>query len=233
MLPNENNAPVNDPGPRDQGHEGFFGVVVRKQTYLNALYLYISFPLGLAYFSFLVGGFSAGLGLAVVGIGLVILFFVLAALRGLAVWESWLGIWLLDARISAAPAMPVSWHHPWEAFKTYLGEAATWKGLFFLLIKFPLGIVSFVISVTLTAVSLSLIFTPLLYRIVPIDFFYWQITRTEEALLCLALGLLLGILTLYVMNGLAFVWRRLAIAFLDNGSAPPETPAPRGPIVIE
>jgi hypothetical protein len=32
----------------------FFGVAARSQTYLNLLYLFLAFPLGLAYFIFLV-----------------------------------------------------------------------------------------------------------------------------------------------------------------------------------
>jgi hypothetical protein len=39
----------------------FFQVVVKRQTYLNILYLLLSFPLGSAYFFFLVTGISIAL----------------------------------------------------------------------------------------------------------------------------------------------------------------------------
>jgi len=41
----------------------FFGVVAREGTYLNIIYLLLAFPLGTAYFIFLVTGLSLGLSL--------------------------------------------------------------------------------------------------------------------------------------------------------------------------
>jgi hypothetical protein len=52
--------------------------VGRFQTYVNALYLLLSFPLGVFYFVFLVTGLSLGFGLLVVWIGVPILIMVLA-----------------------------------------------------------------------------------------------------------------------------------------------------------
>ena len=43
-----------------------FSVVVRPQTYLNIFYLLLSFPLGIAYFVFLVTGLSVGFGLLII-----------------------------------------------------------------------------------------------------------------------------------------------------------------------
>ena len=40
-----------------------FNVARRPQTYVNAFYLLLSFPLGIAYFVFLVTGLSVGFGL--------------------------------------------------------------------------------------------------------------------------------------------------------------------------
>jgi len=39
----------------------FFGVAAREGTYLNIIYLLLAFPLGCAYFVFLVTGLSLGL----------------------------------------------------------------------------------------------------------------------------------------------------------------------------
>ena len=38
--------------------ERLYGVFLKPQTYLNMLYLFLAFPLGLAYFVFLVTGLS-------------------------------------------------------------------------------------------------------------------------------------------------------------------------------
>ena len=44
----------------------FFGVVADPQSYLNIFYLLLAFPLGIAYFVFLVTGISVGTGLIVI-----------------------------------------------------------------------------------------------------------------------------------------------------------------------
>ena len=44
--------------PASQFLAKFFGVAIRGQTYLNLIYLSLSFPLGLVYFIVLVVGFA-------------------------------------------------------------------------------------------------------------------------------------------------------------------------------
>jgi hypothetical protein len=175
------------------GAEGFFGVLADPQSYLNIVYLFFSFPLGVFYFVFLITGFAVGLSLAILIIGLVILFLVLWASRGLAAWERQLSIWLLEAHFPPQPRL---------------------------------------ITVFFVALTLSLILTPLVYNVVPVQIGLWRITSLDAALLCLACGLLLGILSIYVMNGLAFVWRALAMALLSAPRATVATPVRRGPIII-
>ena len=48
-------------------------MIGERQTYLNMIYLLISFPLGIAYFVFLVTGISLGLGLVITLIGIPLL----------------------------------------------------------------------------------------------------------------------------------------------------------------
>jgi hypothetical protein len=57
----------------------FFGVAARGETYLNIIYLLLAFPLGTAYFVFLVTGLSLGLGLLIIWIGIPILLFMIVA----------------------------------------------------------------------------------------------------------------------------------------------------------
>nr|QNO47354.1 hypothetical protein LNGCCOLK_00031 [Methanosarcinales archaeon ANME-2c ERB4] len=77
----------------------FFGVAARGQTYLNIIYLLLSFPLGTAYFVFLVTGLLLGLSLSIVWVGIPILLLMLAAWWGLVVFERQLAIWLLHVDI--------------------------------------------------------------------------------------------------------------------------------------
>ena len=65
----------------------FFTSIWKAQTWLNVLYLLISFPLGLIYFIFLVTGISLGFGLLITVFGIFILMGVLALVHLLARFE--------------------------------------------------------------------------------------------------------------------------------------------------
>lgn len=193
---------------------GFFGALARKQSYLNIAYHLLSFPLGIFYFVFLLVGLSLGFGLSIIGIGLLILLVMLVALRGLAACERQLTIWVLGAHIPPPNPGPEPWQHPLNALKKYVTDSYTWKALIYLLVKFPLGIAAFVITVFLTCSTVTLLLAPFLYRHVPYNFFHWRVTRAEEALVCLAVGLILGLVSVHVMNGLAAVCRAFATVML-------------------
>ena len=67
-------APAFSPRPAGGSAFGrFFGVVVRPQSWLNLLYLALSFPLGLFYFVFLTVCLSVGISLVIIWVGIFIL----------------------------------------------------------------------------------------------------------------------------------------------------------------
>lgn len=76
----------------------FFGVALRSRSYLNAVYLLLAFPLGIAYFVFLLTGWALGVGLTVIWIGLVILLLVLLLSFALSAFERQQAIHLLGRR---------------------------------------------------------------------------------------------------------------------------------------
>jgi len=212
---------------------GFFGVIGRAQSYVNLVYLLISFPLGIFYFVFLMTGIALSLGLAIIVIGLFVLLFVLAATRALGAWERFLSCQMLGADIPRAPSVPVAWGRPLQALGSALTDAETWKSFAFLMLKFPLGILSFTIVMVFVATTISFLASALAFRFVPVTFMIWRVDSVDAALIMLALGLLLTILSLHVFNGMAAVWRALAVALLRPGEAAVETPpATSRPIVI-
>ncbi len=133
------------------------------QSYKNIGYLLCSFFLGLFYFVLLVPGICLGIGTLIIWLGVPILFAVVwlwwqfaAFERSLAI--SWLGV--VIAPMTIAPPRSRGW---WQPFQERLSNAMTWKTLAYLLLKFPLGICSFVMTLILlvlgigiTAVSLVL-----------------------------------------------------------------------------
>lgn len=210
----------------------FLGAIGRAQSYLNIAYLLLSFPLGIFYFAFLVTGISLGLALLIVWVGLPILVLVLAGARALARGERQLARWLLDAPIGSAEPRSAGIRHPWNAFKALFADGQTWSGLLFLVLKLPLGVISFIATVALLAVSVALILVPLAFLHVPVNVAGWPVTSTDAALLCLAAGMLLGAVSVYTLNGIAALWRGLASALLAPRRDVPAPPLRAGPIVI-
>ena len=212
----------------------FFGVVADPRSYMNVLYLLLSFPLGIAYFVFLVTGISLGLGLLIIWVGVPILVLVLAASWALYQLERLLAIHLLKEDIPAiAPGDDRSERledgHPslgteerlfigaWRRLKAHLANRLTWTGILYLFLKFPLGIASFVMVVVLVAFTGALLAAPFYFSVDDgIDIGIWQVDELWEALILTIIGIPLAFISLHLMNGAAFLQGRLARLMLGR-----------------
>ena len=225
--------------------EQFFGVAVRGQTYLNMLYLLMSFPLGILYFVFLVTGLSVGISLMIVWVGLLILLAVFAAWYGLLVFERQLAMWLLKTEIPPMVRQDVPQASLWQKFVAAIQNSVAWKGLVYLFARFPMGIFSFVVLISLLALSASLIAAPFYYPYVAelqpqvvmsingTSYSQWLIdTPVEAALACLA-GILTMLASMHVFNGMAWISGKFARVMLGNFSAAPAQPSAPLPVMVE
>jgi hypothetical protein len=209
----------------------FFGVWLRGQTYLNLVYLILAFPLGLAYFIFFVVGLALGLPLTILLVGFAILAFVALGWWVFAQFERQLAIWLLRVRI---PPMDKPGAQPvgiWEKFTVLLTNPVTWKSLIFLIVKFPLGILSFIALVLFGGISLALLVSPLTFWWMPITIELagqssWAIDTPVEALVGFIIGIFLAIISLHVLNYLAYVSALWAQLMLGNPRPEPEAVRP-------
>jgi len=135
----------------------------KKNTAQNILYLLLSFPLGLFYFIFLSVGFLTGIGTIIVWIGIPILFITFAGIAGIAAMERSLATHMLHI---ALPSVPRRYAQTWkERFGMRFRDPLTWKSMLYILIKFPLSIISFTIALSLVIISVSLLLGPLEYVI--------------------------------------------------------------------
>jgi Putative sensor len=202
----------------------------RLRTYTNLVYLLLAFPLGLLYFVFLITGVSLGVGLTIVWIGIPILAVVFAGSWALAAFERQLAIHALGADVPPMSPPPAGESRTlWQQVTAFFLNPVTWKGMAFLLLKFPLGIVSFVVVVTLIATSSALILAPIAWQwgVFDVDVVFWQVDSLGGAWLCSLLGLGLLLLSLNFLNLLALVWRWSAIFLLGSEryvAAPPAPP---------
>jgi len=196
----------------------FFGVIARRQTWLNAVYLVVAFPLGLLYFVFTVVGMSIGLSLAILWVGIPVLLIVVGAWWGFAALERQLARYLRSLDCGISP-------RPWESetgalsrLRAHLTHPSTWRGLVFVLVKLPLGAVSCVLVAGVGVITQALLFAPLWALSAETEgvdrITLWNIDTPWEAIPVIPLSLLALIMGLHLMNGLAALWRVLAEALL-------------------
>jgi hypothetical protein len=104
----------------------------------------------------------------------------------------------------------------WVRLKCHLSNPLTWKGLAYLFARFPLGILSLVVAIPLIVLTGALVFAPLTYTYpeCQMHIFSWQIDTFNEAVICSIMGLGVGLISMHVMNCMAFVSGRFASLML-------------------
>ncbi|MFT4947013.1 MAG: hypothetical protein ACI8TL_001251 [Natronomonas sp.] len=195
------------------------GSVTDAQTYRNLLYLFLSFPLGLVYFVLAVTGIALGIGLAVIGIGLAILLATVIGLRAIATFERRLANSLLGTTIAEPSDVDRRGNGVVDTAKAYLGAGSTWRGIGFILLKFWLGVLSFVLLVSLLGTALELILLPAApggaFNIHVVNWTVADTFRTStQRLLAVPLGVALLLIALPMLNGFARVNASVATSLL-------------------
>jgi hypothetical protein len=189
----------------------YFGVVAKEETYLNLIYLLLAFPLSVVYFVFLVTGLSLGFGTLIIWIGIPILLAMFAASWGLAMFERTLAMLLLRedippmAREEDASKKDAT-QSAWERVKAHLRNRVTWTSLLYLFLKFPVATTFFVLTVTVLALAVGMLITPIIYQTLdyPSWYGFWEVDTLGEALIVSALSVLLvGPISLHIVNFLA------------------------------
>lgn len=210
----------------------FFMAPLRLRTYANLIYLLLAMPLGLIYFIFLTVGLTTGAGLTIVWIGIPLLALVFAGSWGLAALERQLAIHALGAEVP--PMLPPAGSEPAPGLlrrvKAFLANPVTWKGMAFLLLKLPLGIVSFTAVVTLLATTAGFLLAPVAWFLgdfsTDIVYDVWLVDSPAAALAVGLLGVGFLFVSLNLLNGLALVWRWMATFLLGSERFAPAAPMP-------
>ncbi|MCR6662030.1 MAG: sensor domain-containing protein [Luteimonas sp.] len=149
------------PPPRASMIGRFFGVAADPRAYASLFYMVLALATGIFYFVWVVAGFSVSLGLSVtvVGIPLLILFF--GSVRILSLVEGRLVEVMLGERMPRRPLYTARGRSLLQRIGDMFTDPRTWSTLLYFLLMLPLGIFYFTIAVTLLAMSLSLLFSPL------------------------------------------------------------------------
>lgn len=198
------------------------------QTYRNLLYLLLGLPLGTIWFTMIVTVVAVGVGLIPVAlVGIPVLLGSWYLIHPCAAFERWTTIRLLGQPV--APIVPIDHGHgnPWARFRHVSADAARWRELRYLLLRFPIGIATFVIAVVPPTVAASIVWTPFYLRRDDHDWGTWPLSTTIENLgtnspwswLFVPTGLLFALASLHVTNRLAGAcgrWTARAIGDVDQ-----------------
>lgn len=193
-----------------------FGVVLEKQTYKNIGYLLLSFPLGLLYFLIVVPGISISFSLMFIVVGFPLLLGVLLLSDRLLSFERYLLRSILNYPVHLERARPTPNRRLFAQVGQRLAQAYTWKGLFYLLLRFGMGLVSFALVMFLVPLCLFLMTVPLTYQWGHIHIFDdVTVTTFDQALICCSLGAILTLISTHLLNGWTGLWKRIAARLLS------------------
>ena len=193
----------------------FFGIAAEPMAWLGLVYCLLAFPLGIFYFTFLLTGSLLGISLIIIWIGIPIILLVMGAWWGLAVFERFLAIGLLGVKISPM-SRTASESSLWNRFLNHLKNPVTWKSFGFLFLKFPIGIMVFVITVTLLSIVASFIATPFFYRYSWLSFNGYFVNSLWFAIALAFAGILLGFASLHFFRFLGKILGMLAAVMLGD-----------------
>ena len=170
----------------------------KSTTAGNIAFLLLSFPLGLIYFLVTIIGFVVGMSTLILWIGLPILFATLILVRGMATLERRMATNLLHVSF---PYQQQSYDMLkkgfWRRFGSMLRDPLTWTSAIYMILKLPLGIISFTLALVLPVVSLAITLLPLVYLV--------NLLATR-----------------FLLNGLALLSGEIARGLLSTGEEAPE-----------
>jgi hypothetical protein len=184
------------------------GVVTEPQTYKNILYLVLVFPLGMAYYVVLMVGFTLGIGLSIFVVGLGILLATVIGVRYIASFERRLANALLGTAIATPADVETAGAGVVGTAKAYLTAASTWRGLGFVVLKFWVGILSFVLLVTFLGTAIELVLLPVFPGgALNVEIASWEIaksvTTTAQRAVAVPAGAVLVLLGLHILSAFA------------------------------
>jgi hypothetical protein len=196
----------------------FFGVVIEPRAWGALLYLLFTLATGIIYFTWTVTGISLSLGLLVLIIGIPIAGIFILSTRGLALLEGRMVEALLGIRMPHRPLFSKKDQGLWGKFKALLIDRYTWFSMVYMLLQLPLGIAYFTVFITLIAVSLGFVASPILEWVfnVPMFSYNGSLYYLNGWMMPIAViaGVLLFFLTLHLAKIIGNLHGKLAKAML-------------------
>ncbi|NDU75739.1 sensor histidine kinase [Actinomadura sp. DSM 109109] len=200
-------------------------------TWRAALYLAVSLAWGLAWFVVLVVGLALSLGLLIIWVGLPLLALLMVAWRFGAVLERGFVLAAFGVRIPSPYRRMPEGRNPLAKLRGMAKDPATWKDLVYLAVLFPVTLVEFVVSMTVWAATITLLFLPVTVAVAggaEVNFFvsYWA-GNPVEALPVSLVGLVFLVIAIYVTRVMAMGHAAFAAMMLGPSASQAENAALR------
>src|SRR5215510_9973918 len=178
-----------------------------KRFFPNLVYLLLAMPLGVLYFVILVTGYALGAGLIITLIGIPILVTMIFVTYLLGDLDRAMTSKLLGIKIAKPEAKPARDDSASAILVTQLKSLDFWKEFLYLLLKMPLGVVTFTVTIVLVSLSLGLIAAPFILTYVPeAQMMLWNgfmVDTMQEAVVTSVVGMILGAISVLLINGFA------------------------------
>jgi Putative sensor len=176
----------------------------------------LGLPLGTAYFIWIVTGIALGAGLAITLIGIPILTLVLANVRPLLLAERGLSDALLGTRLPPLDIAPRG--HGWLGrLKAYWTDGLTWRGMLYLLLRFPVGTFTFTVAVVAYSVGLYGLAAPIVAPFDAIELGFWEPDTVIEGLALVPFGAVALVAAGWISEGMAAMSRALIRTTVRSG----------------
>lgn len=192
-----------------------------KKFLPNLIYLLLSLPIGILYFVVLITGFSLGAGLLITLIGIPILVAMIFVTYILGDLDRKMTSLLLGVNIAKPEARPSNDDSARAILVAQVKSLQFWKELGYLLLKMPLGVISFTIAIVLVTLSLGLIAAPFIVTYVPAaQMQLWNgfaINTMQRAVMTAVVGLGLGAISVVLINGYAKFMGAISVRALGRG----------------
>ncbi|MGG4554254.1 sensor domain-containing protein [Paenibacillus humicus] len=215
-------------------------VLFNPKTYATILYLLLSLPLGIIYFTVAITGLALSIALIPIFIGIPLFFGVAKLLDGIVKFEQ-----SMIRQILGLPAAPASYtYNPqsdagqnWfmRMMKGFDGGLFI-RNLLLVIMRFVTGIVFFVIMVTVISLGLGLIALPVVHIILMnemqldilehslFSYFHIDWTYNQQYMFYVGVGVVLFWIALRVVNGLMQIQRRIMFVDEPYQQAQPKMP---------
>jgi signal transduction histidine kinase len=209
-------------GPGDGAVRRALAPLGSLRTLTASVYLLLSMWVALTWHVVLAVGLTVGVGTLVIWVGVFVLALTVLAWRG----GAWLERRWLRATLGVEipdPYRPTPSGSLWRRARVVASDPATWKDLAYLVVLLPLGLLWFVVTLTLWTAALGLLTAPLWYWI-PSDGGAIVITNGDrgllvidslpEALLATVVGAVLCVAAAWAVKGMAAAHGAVAAALL-------------------